>query len=476
MTSTLGARLAASGAFWAGIVHLWLAPHHLSDAPFFGLAFVLDGMGFILISGLLLVSGSRRVRRAAGLLGGATATGYLVAHSVGLPGLHRHDLDPVGLVTTAIEIALFAWTWPQWAALSRSFGMFLRRRMISACAAGLAAVLVSGVMVAANGQSLPVPTIPATGTTPQPSSSGSQDPNLERSKPPGCLAITKRINLYAQQIPSAEGVRLGYGTAPGKATIPGPFIELEEGDCVAITLRNDVPKDTLESLKFDAKTPTGVSLHVHGVKYTPASDGTAHHQSFVPPGESRTFIWYAAPRVTVEGRVVSLGTAGYWWYHDHVVGSTHGTKGVESGLFGGMVVRRKGDIKPHATHTVVMGPNATINLQKNPPPFEAKEGERVEFVVLNVGDDFHTFHLHAHNWADNRTGFLKGPSDETQLIDAKTIGPSESFGFQVIAGEEVGAGQWMLHCHVQSHSDRGMATYFKVNRTDGIPLPDVAHH
>jgi hypothetical protein len=54
-----------------------------------------------------------------------------------------------------------------------------------------------------------------------------------------------------------------------------------------------------------------------------------------------------------------------------------------------------------------------------------------------------------------RTGLLTGPDDPGRVIDTKIVGPADSFGFQVIAGEHVGAGAWMHHCHVQSHSDMG---------------------
>lgn len=36
-----------------------------------------------------------------------------------------------------------------------------------------------------------------------------------------------------------------------------------------------------------------------------------------------------------------------------------------------------------------------------------------------------------------------------------------------IAGEYVGAGAWMYHCHVQSHSDMGMAGLLLVAKADG---------
>ena len=91
------------------------------------------------------------------------------------------------------------------------------------------------------------------------------------------------------------------------------------------------------------------------------------------------------------------------------------------------------------------------------PMFEANLGERVEWIAIGHGNLFHTFHLHAHRWADNRTGMLEGPTDPSLVIDNKDLNPGSSFGFQVLAGEGVGPGAWMYHCHVQTHSDGGMA-------------------
>lgn len=310
--------------------------------------------------------------------------------------------------------------------------------------------------------------------------------------PAGCIEPNKRMTMYAVQLPDADGAtRLAYGLTPETASIPGPTIELIEGDCLAITVVNMVPVATLAELRNDPilgsqdpDMPLGVSLHVHGVKYTTASDGTFHTDSWIRPNEARTYTWFAAPKLVVAGRVVSQGSAGYWWYHDHVVGTSHGTGGAASGLFGAVIVRRLTDIKPDRTYVTAFGPDATINLEHYPdcpgtPSIAdasnrclvAIEGERVEFAVIAFGDDFHTFHLHAHTWADNRTGMLASALDDTRLIDNKTIGPADTFGFQIIAGEEVGAGQWMLHCHVQRHSDRGMATFLHVLNEDGTPVP-----
>lgn len=320
--------------------------------------------------------------------------------------------------------------------------------------------------------------------------------------PTGCVEPTRALVLEAREMPAAPdgGIRIGYGREGEAPSIPGPMIEMVEGECLAVTLVNRVSEETLQLLTEDprwaghATAARGLSLHVHGVKYTPTSDGTTHTGSFVPSGGARTYLWYASPRTSVGARVTSLGTAGYWWYHDHAGGTDHGTGGVSSGLFGALIVRRAGDIRPDVSYTVAMGgPRPQINFASgaaaftcdsngNVPShscFVAREGQRVEFVVIGLPgtvakDDFHTFHVHGHNWADNRTGFIQGVADETRLIDAKLIGPSESFGFQVIAGESVGAGDWMLHCHVQQHSDDGMTTFFRVLDSNGLPASGSA--
>jgi FtsP/CotA-like multicopper oxidase with cupredoxin domain len=247
---------------------------------------------------------------------------------------------------------------------------------------------------------------------------------------------------------------MGYGLRPGEATIPGPLIELTEGDTMNIEVVNNLD--------------VAASLHVHGLDYDVASDGTKMNDSVVQPGERRTYVWRThAPGRRHDG-TWEAGSAGYWHYHDHNVGTEHGTGGIKKGLYGPVVVRRKGDVLPDKTFTVVFN-DMTINNRTAPntPTFKAVRGERVEFVVITHGDFFHTFHVHGHRWVDNRTGILDGPQDVSRVIDTKTTGPADSFGFQVIAGERVGAGHWMYHCHVQSHSDMGMSGVFMVSEADG---------
>ncbi|MFE1359786.1 multicopper oxidase domain-containing protein [Streptomyces carpaticus] len=267
----------------------------------------------------------------------------------------------------------------------------------------------------------------------------------------------RNLKLYMERLPDG---RMGYGTAPGKATVPGPLIEMVEGDTLHIEVENLMDVDA--------------SLHVHGVDYEISSDGTRMTRSHVPPGAKRTYTWRShAPGRRADGTWRS-GSAGYWQYHDHAVGTDHGTAGVRNGLYGALVVRRAGDVLPDRTITIVFNDMLTNN-QRNGPDFEVTMGDRVEIISITHGELYHTFHIHGHRWAENRTGLLEGPDDTSRIVDNKITGPGDSFGFQIIAGEGVGPGAWMYHCHVQSHSDMGMAGLLLVKRPDGT-IPDYQHH
>ena len=262
---------------------------------------------------------------------------------------------------------------------------------------------------------------------------------------------TRKITMYAERL---SGGMIGYGLEPGKASVPGPVLEMWEGDTLEVTLVNN--------------TDRPLSIHPHGVDYSADSDGTPLNDSYNKPGETRTYVWRShAPRSNGGGAWLP-GSAGYWNYHDHAMGTPHGTDGISAGLYGALIVRRKGDVLPDRQFTIVFN-DMTINNRVAPdaPLLEARLGERVEFVCIGHGNLFHTFHTHAHRWADNRTGMLEGPKDPSPIIDNKDLNPGSSFGFQVIAGDGVGPGAWMYHCHVQIHSDNGMAGIFLVREKDG---------
>jgi manganese oxidase len=301
-------------------------------------------------------------------------------------------------------------------------GRWSRRSMLAGAAAGLVTPLV------VNGSAAPFTVAAA-------------------AQPRGKL---RQVTIYAE--PLANGL-FGYGLNPGEATIPGPLLEIYEGDTLEVELVNN--------------TDQRLSIHPHGVDYDTASDGSPLNASFNEPGETRTYTWRSRTQVRASGGFWMPGSAGYWHYHDHAMGD-HGTPGIAKGLYGGLIVRKSGDLLPDKQFTIVFN-EMSINNKMAPdtPMFEANHGQRVEFLAVGHGNQPHTFHLHAHRWADTRTGMLNGDDDHSPVIDNKDLNPGSSFGFQVIAGDGVGPGVWMYHCHVQFHADGGMVGLFLVRNSDG---------
>ncbi|KZB86942.1 multicopper oxidase domain-containing protein [Amycolatopsis regifaucium] len=272
------------------------------------------------------------------------------------------------------------------------------------------------------------------------------------SAPAAAAGMTRNITVYADYVPGST--RVGYGLEPGKPTIPGPLLECYEGDTLVIELVNN--------------TDQRLSIHPHGVNYDTKSDGSPFNDSFNKPYETKTYTWKTRTAYQAANGFWMPGSAGYWHYHDHAFGGDHGTVGLMKGLYGGLIVRKRGDLLPSKQFTVVFT-EMWINHQvaPNTPIFEANLGERVEFICIGHGNLMHTFHLHAHRWADTRTGMLTSATDNAPIVDNKTLDPGNSFGFQVIAGDGVGPGAWMYHCHVQQHSDDGMSGVFLVRNADG---------
>ena len=87
----------------------------------------------------------------------------------------------------------------------------------------------------------------------------------------------------------------------------------------------------------------------------------------------------------------------------------------------------------------------------NTPVYKARPGELVQWDVIGMGSDFHTFHVHGHRW--------KTPSGVPE--DTRTVGPAESFR---VRWREKSPGTWLYHCHVEDHMKRGMIGLYRVAR------------
>ncbi len=98
------------------------------------------------------------------------------------------------------------------------------------------------------------------------------------------------------------------------AQIPGPTLEVREGDRVIVHFRNRLPEET--------------TVHWHGLHIAWAADGSPFHP--VAPGGQADFVF-----------TIQRGTAGTYWYHPHP--HHHTRKQVAKGLYGAIIVRAADD-------------------------------------------------------------------------------------------------------------------------------------
>jgi bilirubin oxidase len=122
------------------------------------------------------------------------------------------------------------------------------------------------------------------------------------------IAGTARLELV-------EGVTSDVYAYNGR--VPGPTLELREGDRVTVRFRNELPEPT--------------TVHWHGLSLPIDSDGSPL-DPVLPEGEKQyTF-------------TVPAGSAGTYWYHPHPHHET--TSQITKGLYGAVVIRAADDPLP----------------------------------------------------------------------------------------------------------------------------------
>ena len=232
-------------------------------------------------------------------------------------------------------------------------------------------------------------------------------------------------------------LRLAYEARAGAGRFNGPLIRARVGDRLRIHFKN---LDTLHRRPH--------SMHFHGVEYKPSSDGIwlplfSGRGGRVKPGQSFTYRLTAGP-----------GSAGFWPYHDH---STAMEESIAGGLYGGLSIAGRGERRADREFVVTFAAwhgLQTINGRAfvgNTPLFESRVGESVQWNVMAMGDEFHTFHVHGHRWRTD------GGTPE----DTRGLGPAESFR---VRWREDAPGTWLYHCHVETHMAQGMIGLYKVTR------------
>jgi FtsP/CotA-like multicopper oxidase with cupredoxin domain len=147
-------------------------------------------------------------------------------------------------------------------------------------------------------------------------------PNADGSNPGVLVNISKLPKTVEVNITAAV---TSLSMQPGVTTeafayngqVPGPTLDVREGDHVIVHFRNDLPEPT--------------TVHWHGIHLPFESDGSPFHP--IKPGETHDYAFTVRP-----------GTAGTYWYHPH---PDHRTGfAIGKGLFGGIIVRAADDPLP----------------------------------------------------------------------------------------------------------------------------------
>jgi FtsP/CotA-like multicopper oxidase with cupredoxin domain len=222
--------------------------------------------------------------------------------------------------------------------------------------------------------------------------------------------------------------------SPGNQGFVGPVLHARVGDTMLVHFKN-----------FDTARPH--SMHFHGVHYDVASDGAyipgvSGPGADVPPGGTFTY--------KLE---VGDDAAGVWPYHDH---SPSMMDSITGGMYGALSILGKGERPPNKEFVVFFESQLKLNTIDglafigNTPTFHAKLGDVVQWDVLALGDDTHSFHVHGHRW----------PTADGSR-DVQVVSPASSFRFR---WKEDKVGTWLYHCHVESHMMNGMIGLYVVTK------------
>ena len=277
----------------------------------------------------------------------------------------------------------------------------------------------------------------------------------------------------------------------------GPVLHAEVGDTLKVVFRNH------------ATHP--YSVHPHGVFYDKASEGSGYADGVpaeakggdsVAPGGTYTYTWEVPERA---GPGPADPSSIVWIYHSHV----DERRDIDSGLFGAIVVTRRGMARPDGTPNdvdrefvaffvavdeyqsyyfdqnvkahalpgkkydrlngstldpdgnvdVVLGAGAiTANIRQtingyqyaNGPMMVMKKGERVRWYVVALGEGFN---FHTPHWHGNTVTF------DGHRTDVLSIAPAQMLTADMVPDDP---GIWLFHCHVSEHMEAGMAARYQV--------------
>ena len=310
-----------------------------------------------------------------------------------------------------------------------------------------------------------MPSIPATGPAPADRSAArpigasssraceSRDSRRSRSSAPDVPKLpwtlrdgAKEFHLIAMPVKREFLPHLEMDVWGFNGSMPGPMIEVNQGDRVRIIVENRLPEPT--------------SIHWHSLEIPVSQDGVPGLvQDFIPPGEAFVYEF-------------TLHQHGTFFYHAHVAMQE------AMGMVGLFIIHPREAYEPVCdqdfaliTQEFQILPNATIpdsqGMEFNfltfngrcaplTTPIVVKLGHRVRLRLVNFSTaDHHPIHLHGHTWWV--TGTEGGRIPEPGWIPGNNVlvGVAQARDVEFIANNP---GDWIMHCHMFHHTMNHMVS------------------
>jgi len=228
-------------------------------------------------------------------------------------------------------------------------------------------------------------------------------------------------------------------------SVPGPTIQVNQGDRVRIIVDNHLPEPT--------------SMHWHGFEIPVEMDGMPIiSQPLIQPG----------------GRFVyefTLKQNGTFFYHSHMAMQEM------MGMIGLFIMHSRQAYRPRVDkdfgfvlQEFAVLPNATvpnttsmefnwltINGKAAPAttPLIVRLGERVRLRWVNLGMDHHPIHVHGHTFVVTGSEAGRQPQAIWAPKNTVLVGVAEAADLEFVADNP---GDWMVHCHLPHHMMNQMSS------------------
>jgi FtsP/CotA-like multicopper oxidase with cupredoxin domain len=241
-------------------------------------------------------------------------------------------------------------------------------------------------------------------------------------------------------------------------SIPGPTIQVTEGDRVRLNVENRLPEP--------------FSMHWHGLEIPNDMDGMPGiSQDAIPPGG----------RFVYEFTLKQNGTC---FYHSHMAMQEmmgpiglfiiHPRRAHTPRVdrdFG--IILQEWALLPNNTipNSLAMEFNwLTLNGKAGPAttPLVVKLGERVRIRLVNLGMDHHPMHIHGHQFSV--TGTEGGRIRSAAVVPENTVlvGVAQARDIEFVANNP---GDWHFHCHLPHHMMNQMVTMVGPHLTSQANTP-----